>query len=259
MHKDNIMVVSPGYLDSVYSCISKYTDFSISGYSDIAVAINSLKYIPGHKYLGFAYLHDSIRGDDVDNLKYLLELINSMYQGIVNPEDDKTKVPFIFLLSKKLGGHNGSPEFLGNLLDEMVLDNLTIGFFNYEYVSDRVIKTQMFGSILLHRRPFEVKVKQDQISVNCDNNLKVDLPFTDEMLDLFSPLSFKEVDTFFKKHAHDKILCLMRSFCYDEDPKQLEELTRLLSNVDILSLIKYRACYNVLLTNQREWSIHEKK
>lgn len=259
MYIDNIVVISPGYLDAVVSCISKYSTFSISGYSDVSIACKAIRHLPGYNYLGFAYLHDCIYKEDVESLRELLYKCNILYQGIVDQDDPTSRIPFIFLISKKLGGHLGTLDFLQHVLEDLELYNLRIGYLNYEYVTDLVIKTQMFGTILLQQRTFEVQPLESKDTKNCDNMLRIDLPFEESVLDLFSPLSFKEIDDYYTKYANEPVLLAIRNYLYEPSEELLTEISYLINKEEYLKQVLYRSCLENVLNYDKEWSINERK
>ncbi|GHU53032.1 hypothetical protein AGMMS49975_10130 [Clostridia bacterium] len=254
--RDIIMVCSPGYLDAVMSCITRYSGFWVSGYSEVSEGIADLKRIPGNNLLGVSYLNDSILAKDVNPLRELLNKLNIMYTDRVTKDEEK--LPFIFLLSAKLGGQRGTGAFVDSVLSGLNLDNIKIGYSNYSLVTDTLIKADMFGSILLRRRTFEKIETERESTENNQEHLHIELPFERKFLDLFAQLTFVEVDEFLKKYEDDELWCAIRRYMYDLTEENMNEIKRLRRGLSFDVAVPYDVCLRNLDLVER-WGYHVRK
>lgn len=242
---DTILVISPGYLDAVKSCLSRYTNFCIAGYSDVSRAIEALHHISGADILGVAYLNDNIREEDSQGLRLLMNKVNIIFQDVLDKDRKNITVPFLYLLSTKTGGSTASSEYIRSLTKEVGINNLKIGYYNFDIATDTLIKVHMFGTILLKRRPFEVTHPEIPETFNNTNHLQVELPFEQKYIDIYEPLSFIEVDDFMVKYSKDRVLCLIRSYLYSrrDNPQASDQImgdiSKALNNMEFRERIPY--------------------
>lgn len=242
MQLDNILIISPGYVDAILECMGTYSTFSISGYSDVRNACNGLGYIPGNRYLGFSYVNDKIRAQDVAPLLTFLHKLDVMYEGL------GVKVPFIFILSKHQGGQAGSYEHVRSILGSNEFRNISFGYYNFHYLSDKVIKRELFGTLLLNKRSVELVEAEILTAKNSPHSMNISLPFSADILGLFEPLTFIEVDNYLETHRGLSILCMLRRYQYNPDLALKAEIEDVISRmVDIDEQITYTACFKLIL------------
>jgi hypothetical protein len=240
---DTIFVISPGYLEAVSSCLTKYKDFVIQGYDSSEKALLDLERTPSYSYLGFCYVNDKIEDEDFENLRLLVNKINIMYQDLVDPENDRSRAAFLFILSSKEGKTKGTSDYVRNCLRGLDLSNVLIMFYDFKIMTDTIIKTQMFGTILLRRREFEIVQKAKEISENRTDSMIIELPFGKKFIDLFSELTFIEVDSFLTEYVGvDSVLCDMRRFMYLKDLGLLERIKREVGDLPLASRVFYECC-----------------
>ncbi len=239
---DTVIVLSPQYMDAVLACLGKYSRFCIAGYSEPIKGIEALNSIPGSKIIGFSYLNDYIRSDDIDILRQLLYKANIMFKGVVDKNVPESKIPFIFLLSTKLGGKRSSLSYVKAMIQDLNLDTISVGYYDYSMVTDLLIKVHMFGTILLKKRPFEVKTEEKYISENKTSHLSIDLPFDSKFIKIYDPLTFVEVDTFLKDYSDDKLLCMIRTYLYTKSDDLMKEINFLIDNMSFEERVPYEMC-----------------
>lgn len=239
MISDNIMVISPGYVDAVLGCMSNYNTFTITGFSNSKFACESLDKIPGNKYLGFSYIGDNLV--DIVGLKQLLCKIDLMYDGLVG-DNYEDKIPFIFLLSKKLGGKTGTYDYLKSTLTAETYNNIRFGYANFEYLSDKIIKRELFGTLLLNKRDLEAKPAELESVLNTDSSMCFKLPFSGEMLVLFEPLTFVERDEVLASFRNKPLLYALRMYQYTQDRTIYENIQHLIALEDPVNQIIYNTC-----------------
>jgi hypothetical protein len=162
-----------------------------------------------------------------------------MFQDIVDTEKQETKIPFLFLMSTKTGGQNASSSYLRSILEDAGTHNLQIGYYNYDIMTDVVIKTQMFGTILLRRRPFEVEKPQIHETFNNTNRLSIKLPFEKKFIDIYEPLTYLEADEFFQMYPNERVLCSIRTYMYQRADRIMDEIQAALSNMSYAERIPY--------------------
>ena len=236
---DTVLIVSPGYIDAVKSCLSRYTNFCIAGYSSVKRAIDSLYHIPGSDILGVAYLNDEILDEDVNDIRLLVNKVNILYQDIVSETKPELKRPFIFLMSSKSGGDKASADYVRSILDDVGTNNLDIGYYNYDIVTDIVIKMHMFGTILLKRRPFESFRPEIKETFNNSKCLSINLPFDEKFVDIYSPLTIIEIDEYMQKYQKEHTLLLIRSYMYNRLDTLMEEIMKNLNAMSYVDRIPY--------------------
>lgn len=237
---DTIVVISPGYMNAVIACLSRYKQVLIAGYSDIEKGIRTLYRIPGSRIIGFCYLNDYIRAKDVNGLRQLLHKANILFEGVY--DDAGSKPPFLFLLSTNLGGKLGGLDYVKELTSNCSCSNLSIGYYNYQVVTDVLIKVQLFGTILLRSHPFEIQYQEKVLTRNNTKQLSLELPFDTKWIDVFSPLSFVEVDDFFQKYKEDKVICFIRTYFYTLSDSLLEAIYAEIKKFSGEDRIMYEAC-----------------
>lgn len=239
---DTVIVLSPQYMDAILACLGKYSRFCIAGYSNPMKGIEALNSIPGSKIIGLSYLNDSIREEDVDVLRQLLYKADIIFRGVIDKNISKSKIPFIFLLSTKLGGKKSSLSYVKALIQDLNLNAISVGYYDYTMVTDLLIKVNLFGTILLKKRPFEVSAFKEDISENRTSHLSIDLPFESKFIKIYDPLTFIEVDPFFKDYADDIILCMIRTYLYKPSDELLKEIQFLIDGMPVEEKISYEMC-----------------
>ena len=239
---DTIIVLSPQYMDAILACLAKYSRFCIAGYSEPIKGIDALNSIPGSRIIGFSYLNDYIRENDVDVLRQLLYKANILFKGIVDKNIPESKIPFIFLLSTKLGGKKSSLSYVKTLIQDLNLDTISVGYYDYTMVTDVLIKVHLFGTILLKKRPFEVNTAEKYISSNKTSHLSINLPFDSKFIKIYDPLTFIEVDSFLKEYAEDTLLCMIRTYLYTKSDDLMREIISLIDNMSFEERVPYEMC-----------------
>lgn len=239
---DTVIVLSPQYMDAVLACLGKYSRFCIAGYSEPKKGIEALSSIPGSKIIGFSYLNDFVRSEDIDILRRLLCQADMLFKGIVNNNISESKIPFIFLLSTKLGGKRASITYVKEIIQDLNLNFINVGYYDYAMVTDILIKVHMFGTILLKKRPFEITSVEDGISENKTSHLSIELPFHSKFIKIYDPLTFIEIDSFLKEYAEDKILCMIRTYLYTTSDKLMQEIISLIDKLPFEERVPYEMC-----------------
>ena len=240
---DTIFVISPGYMDAISSCITRYRDFELQAYSSSVRALDGLERTPSYSYLGFSYLNNGILDQDYNNLRMIVNKVNIMYQGIVDPEDPASRIPFVFVLSPKEGGRNGTAEYVKAMLRDIDLTNVQLLYCEFNIMTDTIIKTQMFGTILLRNRDFEIKSIVPNISKNNEDSMVIDLPFGSKFLELFSELSLIEMDPYIQQYTReDPVLANIRRYMYTKDPAMMTMVKRAISQMSVQQRIFYDCC-----------------